>query len=183
VTRIHLVRHADAAGHEDADPGISDLGRQQVGALAERLAGRPVTGVWHGPRRRTAETAALLADLLVGPAPAPCALLDDRTPVPSDARRHDYPAPSWSFLDAVPPGERDEDGRGLTTAWRTLLAETRGREVVLVTHAFVVSWFVTRILDTAPAAWMRLPVANAALTTVGLDRHGDPVLEAFNQQP
>jgi probable phosphoglycerate mutase len=184
VTRIHVVRHAEAARHEDVDPGISELGRRQVGALAERLAGRPVTGVWHGPRRRTTQTAALLADLLASrPALVPSALLDDRTPVPSDARRQDYPRASRSFLDAVPPGERDEDGRGLTAAWRTLLQETAGREVVLVTHAFVVSWFVTRVLDTAPAAWLRLPVANAALTTVGVDRHGDLVLEAFNQEP
>ncbi|RYP85811.1 histidine phosphatase family protein [Nocardioides guangzhouensis] len=175
MTRIH----ADAAGHEDADPGISDLGRRQVGALAQRLAGRPVTEVWHGPRRRAAETAALIADLLDA-ALVPSALLDDRTAVPSEGWRDDYPRHGWPWLDAVPPAERDEDGRAMTEAWHELLDATAGREVVLVTHAFVLSWFVTRVLDAGPASWLRMPVANAALTTIGLDLHGDLTLEAFN---
>ena len=58
---IHLVRHGEAAGAEGDDPGLSAAGRQQVADLARRLIDRSVSAIWHGPRRRTTETARLLA--------------------------------------------------------------------------------------------------------------------------
>ncbi|MER6941573.1 histidine phosphatase family protein, partial [Nocardioides sp. NPDC000441] len=42
---IHLVRHGEAAGGDTVDPGLSDFGRRQVQALANRLAFRPVRQV------------------------------------------------------------------------------------------------------------------------------------------
>jgi broad specificity phosphatase PhoE len=66
-TRVALVRHgATTLSAEDrfagaTDVELSDAGRAQAQALAERLAGEPITAVYASPLRRTLETAAILA--------------------------------------------------------------------------------------------------------------------------
>jgi len=66
-TRLYLVRHgATQLTAEDRFSGaigvdLSDEGRRQVGCLATRLAGEPLTAVYASPLGRTAETAAILA--------------------------------------------------------------------------------------------------------------------------
>jgi probable phosphoglycerate mutase len=177
---MYLVRHAEAVGHEEADPGLSDLGRAQATALAGALRGRAVTAVWHGPRRRTTETATVLGELLGVAHVEATDLLADRTPVPAPERRADYPRSRWPWLDAVPADERDEGGIALTAAWQELRQRARGADVVLVTHAFVVAWFVAQALDAPPFAWTRLPAANAGVSVIG-SRDGAPVVECVNE--
>jgi broad specificity phosphatase PhoE len=57
VSRLYLVRHAQAAGSWDGDldPGLDDLGRAQAEGLIERLPGRLPMVV--SPMRRARETA------------------------------------------------------------------------------------------------------------------------------
>lgn len=181
MSRLYLVRHGEAAGDELQDPGLSDRGRGQVHALVRRLRSRPLTEIWHGPRRRTTETAELVAAGLGVARCEPTDLLDDRTPVPSAARRGDYPAHRAPWFATVPLDERDEDGASLSTAWQELSARTKGTETLLVTHAFVAAWFVKEVLDAPAAAWMRLTVANTGLTIIGWDSDGQARLEAFNE--
>jgi broad specificity phosphatase PhoE len=61
---IVLVRHGEAAAGwgDDADPGLSDLGRTQAAAVAERFAGEPLRPIVTSPLRRCRETSAPLAD-------------------------------------------------------------------------------------------------------------------------
>ena len=179
---IHLVRHGEAAGGDTVDPGLSDLGRRQVQALANRLAFRPVRQVLHGPSRRTSETACILTENL-GAGPVPSDLLADRTPVPSPERRGDYPTHRWEWFEDVPEAERDLDGADLTAAWHKLWFEHHDEEIVLVTHAFVVAWFVREVLNAPPATWMRIgPIGNATLTSIGPNLAGEPVVETFNAE-
>jgi broad specificity phosphatase PhoE len=181
MSRLYLVRHGEAAGDELRDPGLSDQGRRQAHALVRRLEARPITEVWHGPRRRTTETAALVAAGLGVARCEPTDLLDDRTPVPSAARRGDYPAHRAAWFATVPLEERDEDGALVSRAWQELSARTKGTETLLVTHAFVAAWFVREVLDAPAAAWMRLTVANTGLTTITWDDERQARLEAFNE--
>ncbi len=66
TTRLFLVRHGATvlsaedrfAGSTDVD--LSDAGRQQAAALAERLASEAVTAVYASPMKRTVETAKIL---------------------------------------------------------------------------------------------------------------------------
>ena len=60
------------------------------------------------------------------------------------------------------------------------LAEDRADDgpLVLVTHAFVVGWFVRELLDAPTWRWIRLAPANASLTVVRWD--GSGVLVSFN---
>ncbi|MFI5623450.1 histidine phosphatase family protein [Nocardioides sp. NPDC051685] len=183
---IHLVRHGEAAGERmdlaGADPGLSELGRRQVQALANRLAFRPVRQVLHGPSRRTTETASILTENL-GAGATVSDLLADRTPVPSSERSSDYPTHRWEWFHDVPEAERDLDGTDLTAAWHKLWFEHHDEEVVLVTHAFVVAWFVREVLNAPPATWMRIgPIGNATLTSIGPNIAGEPVVETFNAE-
>ena len=67
ATRLFLVRHgATQLTAEDRFSGavgvdLSDAGRAQVRALAQRLAGETISAVYCSPLSRTVETAAILA--------------------------------------------------------------------------------------------------------------------------
>jgi probable phosphoglycerate mutase len=60
---IVLVRHGSAATGM-ADPPLTEDGRRQALAVADRLGGETVAGLFVTPLRRTAETAAPLAERL-----------------------------------------------------------------------------------------------------------------------
>ena len=75
-TRVFLVRHgATVLSAEDRFAGatnveLSEVGRQQATALAQRLAEQPIAAFYASPLDRTMETARILAqphDLLVQP--------------------------------------------------------------------------------------------------------------------
>lgn len=72
ATELVVVRHGSSAGATDgtgatafvggaSDPPLSERGRRQALAVADRLAGDPIAAIHVTPLRRTAETAAPLA--------------------------------------------------------------------------------------------------------------------------
>ncbi len=67
TTRVYLVRHgATTLSAEDRFAGSSDVelsndGREQASALAERLSDEPIAAVYASPMHRTRETAAIVA--------------------------------------------------------------------------------------------------------------------------
>jgi serine/threonine-protein phosphatase PGAM5 len=184
AAEFYLVRHAEAAGHEDLDPGLSDRGRAQAQALGARLASVRPAGILHGPRRRAGETARILAETLPGAPVGSTPLLEDRTPVPSAGRQAEYPERFRDWLDGVPLDERDEDGAALTAALPSLgrLAEQRAGDgpLVLVTHSFVIGWFVRELLGAPTWRWLRLAPANASLTILRWDGGEPGALVSFN---
>ncbi|MDG6104148.1 histidine phosphatase family protein [Dactylosporangium aurantiacum] len=162
-TTLYLARH----GHADGDtPGsaLTAEGRAQAGRLGHRLRGVPFTAVHHSPLRRAAETAAILAAYLPGVPVHACDLVTDRTPVPSPGREPDYPQRYRSWLDQVPPAERDPDAAALHDAVTRLLAVgAEDRTDLLVTHNFVIGWFVRHVLDACSAA-RAMPTSPPAAT-------------------
>ena len=128
-----LVRHGEAAAgwDGDADPGLSDLGRQQAERAAEELAGAAARPLVVSPLRRTQETAAPIARRLgvapvlepaVGevPAPAPHSSLGARGPW-----LRTFMAGSWAGADGGLQAWR----HGLIDALLALPADA-----VVVTH-------------------------------------------------
>jgi probable phosphoglycerate mutase len=182
TTELYIVRHAEASGADGDDPGLSERGRAQARGLGARLAQRPIAELLHSPRRRAAETAAVLAGALPRVPVAASPLLDDRTPVPSPERRAEYPERYLAWLDAVPPAQRDPDGEQLTEAFRQLgqRAQDADGALLVVTHAFVVAWFVREVLAGPAAQWLRLVPANAGLTVVGWQEDATAGLLSFN---
>ena len=60
-TLVIVVRHAEKATDDPADPSLSEVGRRRAQALAEVLASSPVDAIYTTQLRRTRETAAPLA--------------------------------------------------------------------------------------------------------------------------
>jgi broad specificity phosphatase PhoE len=66
MPRIFLIRHGEPAGtwNDSHDPGLTDLGRQQSRATADRLRLLTPKQLVSSPLRRARETAAPLAEIL-----------------------------------------------------------------------------------------------------------------------
>lgn len=58
---VFVVRHAEKASATDPDPSLSEAGRARAEALAVVLRDAGVTGIVVTPRKRTRETAAVVA--------------------------------------------------------------------------------------------------------------------------
>jgi broad specificity phosphatase PhoE len=186
AAELILVRHAEADGSDLGDPGLSVLGRRQATALGARLARERVAGILHSPRLRATETATIAAGDLPGALAEPSELLNDRTPVPSTGRRDEYPSRYHAWLDETSSDERDVDAVALTQALHDLVDEALRRAddggLVLVTHAFVIGWFVRAVLDAPTWRWMRLHPANSSLSVLRFDAGHDGTLVSFNDR-
>jgi probable phosphoglycerate mutase len=176
VSRLYLVRHGEATG-EGPDSGLSPLGVEQSRLVGDRLRDEPVVEIRHSPRRRATQTAVVLGDLLAVPTAAD-ELLDDRTPVPASGSEPDYPQWMHAWFATVPDDERDEDGVQLSAAVDAYL--TDNRYILLVTHAFVVAWFVRHVLGAPRSAWTAIAAANAGLTTIDRRPGRPPHLAGVN---
>ena len=177
TTTLHLIRHGEATDHEAADPELSPLGVRQALAVAARLARFEADEIVHSPKRRAVETARIISERLAIPTVAD-PVVDDRTPFPHD--RSDVPSRYHAFLDCVPLDERDVGGRRLDDAIEALSGPDEGdRHVIVVTHNFVIGWFVRRALDAPWWRWLGLNQDNGALTTITYSGDGAR-LAAFN---
>ena len=87
--RLYLVRHGAASGDGD-DAELTSLGERQSDAIGRRLADVALTGVYHSPSRRAAQTAALIAGHLGGATPIESSLVADV--IPSNPPRAALPA-------------------------------------------------------------------------------------------
>ncbi|WP_166348985.1 histidine phosphatase family protein [Phytoactinopolyspora limicola] len=172
MSTIILIRHAQAAGHETADPPLSVTGRRQASCLAARLGNSRADAILHGPRRRAHQTAEVLGSRLGCPVQQ-TGLLGDRTPHPSPERLGDYPLHRRDFLHETPVEERDINGAGIAAAWRQLTELSTDQVLIAVTHAFVVGSFVGHALGAPAAAWLRLPIANASITELQSRPYGE----------
>jgi probable phosphoglycerate mutase len=135
----------------------------------------PFAALHHSVRPRAAQTADIVAGFLPAVPRHACDRVADRTPVPSPGRRGDYPERYLRWLDGVPADERDVDA----TALRASVAHfgaTGGRDELLITHNFVICWFVRHALDAPQWRWIGLNQANCGLTVIG----GDSALHSFN---
>jgi probable phosphoglycerate mutase len=111
-------------------------------------------------------------------------LLEDRTPVPSSMHRNEYPQRYLPWLDQTPQAERDVDATALSRAVDELAREAVRRAqdgpLILVTHAFVIGWFVRAALDAPTWRWLGLQPTNTSLTVVRYGADGTSTLVAFN---
>lgn len=108
-------------------------------------------------------------------------LLRDLTPIPSADQAHAVPQPYRAFLDRVPAEERDPAARQLNTAVERLaVTRDEDRHELLITHNFVIGWFVRYALDAPEWRWMGLNQFNCALTIIQIRPDLPPTLITFN---
>ncbi|WP_436529371.1 histidine phosphatase family protein [Actinoplanes sp. HUAS TT8] len=182
-TLLYLVRHGeqDPAADHDPDGGLSPLGREQADRLGKRLSTVPFDVVHHSPSARAAETAEIVGGHLPLVPRHGCDLVVDRTPVPSPERLGVYPQRWHAWFDGVPADERDEDAVALRAAVDGLgVTGERDRHELLITHNFVIGWFVRHVLDAPEWRWLGLNQANCGITVVQWDSERPPALVSFN---
>ena len=164
---LHLVRHGEATKDESR---LTARGRRQTELLAERLRGIGFAAVHHGPQARAAESALIIAEVLRVPCRAEAAA-DDY--VPHFVPGHD------EFFDRFPESERTR-GPALAHEAETRFARPGDGPVLVVTHAFLISWLVRDALDAPPERWLSLDHDNAALTVIRYTTGKSPALVRFN---
>lgn len=182
-TQLYLARHGEqdrAPGHAP-DGGLSQLGREQADRLGRRLHAVPFSAIHHSPLARAAQTADIVAGHLPQVPRHACDFIADRTPVPSTRQRDRYPGRWLAWLDGVPGDERDEDATALQAAVEHFgVTGDTDRYELLITHNFVIGWFVRHMLDAPVWRWIGLDQANCAITIVQWDSDRLPALVSFN---
>jgi serine/threonine-protein phosphatase PGAM5 len=183
TTLLYLVRHGEqqSAAGDDEDPGLSALGEEQARDLGRRLAKVPFDVVRYSPARRAAQTAAIVSEYLPGVPACESALLTDLTPIPILGQEEDIPVQYRWLLDTVPENERDLGGSRLDAAVAQLAVATEtDRCELLVTHNFVIGWFVRHVLAAPWWRWMGLNQFNGALTIIKVSDSEPSTLVTFN---
>jgi probable phosphoglycerate mutase len=163
---IYLVRHGE---HQDAEHGLADgplspRGQRQAALIADRLSGLPLDAVWHSPLERAAQTAHAVAERLPSVSPEPSALLFDCVPT---GMTPETPAAYEPFFGSVTEAEIEAGRAQMADATAEFLARRTGEvHELLITHNFVISWFVREVLQAPDWRWMTINQANCGLTVI-----------------
>lgn len=163
---IYLVRHGE---HLDAEHGLTDgplspRGQRQAAAIADRLSGVPLEAVWHSPLQRAEQTALAVAERLPAVSPTPTALLFDCVPT---GMSDETPAAYEPFFGAVTEAEVEAGRAQMADATAEFLTRRSGEvHELLITHNFVIAWFVREVLQAPDWRWLTLNQAHCGLTVI-----------------
>jgi len=169
---LYLVRHGE---HLDAEHGLEDgplspRGRRQAELLADRLSGVPLDAVWHSPLERAAETARAVAGRLPSVTPEPSALLFDCIPT---GMLPETPSIYEPFFGSYTEAEIEAGRAQMGDAVAEFLVRKPAAHELLITHNFVIAWFVREVLDAPDWRWMTINQAHCGLTVLA-QRKGRP---------
>lgn len=170
---IYLVRHGE---HQDAEYGIDDgplspRGQRQAELIADRLSGLPLDRVWHSPLLRATETARIIAERLPSVDPEASALLFDCVPT---GMTEETPSAYEPFFGSVTEAEIEAGSAQMSDAVNEFLVRKQGDvHEVLITHNFVISWFVREVLGAPEWRWMTLNQAHCGVTVIA-QKQGRP---------
>lgn len=186
-TRLVLVRHGEAhcnargvIGGPLGCGGLTTVGRDQAGALAERLARTreldDVSALYTSTLPRAIETAAALApglpERLAGV--ADCDLCELHPGEADGMTWNDFVerfgAPDWGRDPSTPlsPGGESWTGfyRRCVDAFARLVARHPGERVLLVVHGGVIEQAMKLVYDAAPGERLRLLTEHCSMTEV-----------------
>lgn len=170
---IYLVRHGE---HQNAEHGLVDgplspRGRRQASLLADRLSGVPFDAVWHSPLERASETARAVSERMPSLAPEPSALLFDCVPT---GMTDETPSVFEPFFGSVTEAEVEAGRAQMSDAVSEFLVRKRGEvHELVITHNFVIAWFVREVLQAPDWRWMTLNQAHCGLTVIA-QKQGRP---------
>ncbi len=177
---LYLVRHGEQqdAEHGLPDGPLSEKGKRQARALAERLSGVPFTRAWHSPLERAAETATIMTERMPALSSMPSSLLMDCIP---SGPTPDMPKAFEPFFGSITAEEIEAGEAQMADAVAEFLAPDReDRHDLLITHNFVIAWFVREVFDAPRWRWLGLNQANCGLTIIRVRSAKPPVLLVHN---
>ncbi|WP_166871157.1 MULTISPECIES: histidine phosphatase family protein [unclassified Salinibacterium] len=180
VHYLYLVRHGEQvdAEHGLPDGPLSGRGIRQAEAIAERLGGVPFTAAWTSPLQRAQETARIMTERMPAIEPEPTALLMDCIPA---GPTPDMPHAFEPFYGSVTPEEIAAGEAQMADAVAEWMRPSRDdRHELLITHNFVISWFVREAFGAPTWRWMGLNQAHCGLTIIRVRSAKPPVLVTHN---
>jgi probable phosphoglycerate mutase len=191
AAELWLIRHGDAIpGPEEIIPGgiyddlpLSNVGREQAQALAERLGEMRFDAIYSSPLKRCQQTAAPLAERLnLTPVIVPAIKeirIGEIRPLPADL--NDLPALSKALQerqldivriageegnwDAIKNSERSKDFRErVVTAIDDIATKHHGQRVLVFAHGGVINAYAAAVLGLEKDFFF--PCANTSITIV-----------------
>ena len=177
---IYLVRHGEQIDAEYGLPDgpLSPRGVRQARAIAERLGGVPFSRAWHSPLQRAEETAAIMTDRMPALESVPSALLMDCIP---SGPEPSMPYAFEPFFGGISPQEIDAGQAQMADAVDEFLTPAReDRHDLLITHNFVIAWFVREVFGAPAWRWLGINQANCGLTIIRVRSAKPPVLVTHN---
>jgi broad specificity phosphatase PhoE len=196
MTVFHLVRHGEhvlvgrvLAGRTPG-VGLSERGRVEIAAVAERLADENIAALYSSPLQRTRETAEILSARLNLPVGYRDDVIEldfgEWTGLTFDQVRADERWELWRScrsIAAVPGGEsmRQVQDRAVG-ALLDLHQAHRDETVAIVSHGDVIRAAVLFALGMPLDAYSRLEIALASVSTIRIDDAGIRV-PVLNERP
>jgi broad specificity phosphatase PhoE len=195
VTVFHLLRHGEPTVFGRINGrlpgvGLSERGRAEIAAVAERLADEKIDAIYSSPLQRTRETAEILADRLGLPIRYRDDVIEldfgEWTGLTANEIRTDERWQMWSScrsIAAIPGGEswRQVQDRVVGALFELQRLHPAGN-VVVVSHGDVIRAGLLFALGMPLDFYSRIEVAFASLSTIRLDGAGIRV-SGLNEWP
>ena len=193
---VHLLRHGQhgllggvLAGRMSG-VALSEQGRAEIAAVAERLAAENIGALYSSPLQRTRETAEMIAERLGLPIEFRDDVMEldfgEWTGATFDSIRADPRWQSWSqhrSLARIPGGEtmRQVQYRAVE-AVLDIADRHRDEAVVIVSHGDVIRAALVFALGMPLDFYSRIEVAQGSLSTIRIDQGGIRVV-SINERP
>jgi broad specificity phosphatase PhoE len=190
TTTVHLVRHGKVENPAGVIYGrlpgyhLSELGRKQAKAAADRLAGGDLKVVWASPLERAQETAAIIAEPHGVEVVTDERLIESGTTLEGVGRRvRDLlvsPRHWWSLRNPLTPSWGEsfaEIKERMLAAVREAMAAAEGAELAVVSHQTPVLVARLGLVQRKVPPWLAFTrCETGSVTTLVLD--GDAVVSA-----
>jgi len=173
---LYLVRHGEQVDAEFGLPEgpLSERGRQQAQLIADRLRDVPFDAAYTSPMQRAIETAGVITERIGREAATPSALLMDCVP---GGHGEQVPQAFEAFFGGITTEELAAGEAQMSDAVAEWFARSiEDRHELLITHNFVIAWFVREALGAEAWRWIGLNQANAGLTVIRVRTAKPPVL-------
>ena len=177
---LYLVRHGEQLDAEYGLPEgpLSPRGQRQAELIAERLSGVPFDRSFTSPMQRAVETAEAMTSRMPSLEIEQSALLMDCIP---SGPTPDMPSVFEPFYGGVTDEEIQAGEAQMADAVAEWLSVTSGdTHELLVTHNFVIAWFVREVFGASPWRWMGINQAHCGLTIIRVRTAKPPVLVTHN---
>jgi len=177
---LYLVRHGEQVDAEFGLPEgpLSDRGRDQAHLIADRLQSVTFDAAFTSPMQRAIDTAEVITGELGMAQATPSALLMDCVP---SGPTGETPAAFESFFGGITNEEISAGEAQMTDALAQWFAPSMDdSHELLITHNFVIAWFVREVFGASPWRWIGINQAHCGLTIIRVRSAKPPVLLTHN---